>query len=175
MAVLGEAWHSLSLAQRNRVERFVRSMPVGEMESSMRAAWSIPDLHAAALDRFSRMTSDGWGALAKVSSPPAEWVQLALDQMSKATTWAEANPPNDFLTECAPLISDEQVKALLAAATNSDLLRSSWGVKDTLGALTRCAQVGPERVKALVNEAGLTDAYSAEGWWPKPPSATDGA
>lgn len=28
-------------------------------------------------------------------------------------------------------------------------------------------RMGPERVKTLVEEAGLADAYSGEHWWPK--------
>lgn len=173
-AVLGlaagipELWHALSHAQRNRLDRYVRSMPVGEMEQTMGAAWLIPDLRVATLDRFSRMTADGWGAVAKVPDPPADWAQLALDQMSKATTWGDANPPKEFLVPCANLITEEQAKALLAAASKNDELKTSWGVKDTLGALTRSPRVGPERVKAMVEEAGLADAYTSENWWPKP-------
>jgi hypothetical protein len=174
-AVIREAWHALSQAQRNRVGRFVRSMPVGEIEPSMQAAWSIPEVRDAALERFSRMNSDGWGALARVSDPPTEWVQLALDQMSNASTWGEANPPKEFLVGCAHLISEEQAKALLAAARTNDQLQNSWGVKDTLGALTRSAHIGPERLKALVDEAGLAGTYTSEVWWPKPPPPATGA
>jgi len=164
-----EAWHALSRAQQNRVERYVRSMPVGEMDPAMRAAWALPELRTSALERFSRMPSDAWETLAKMREPPKDWVQLALDKLSKATTWGEANAPKEFLAACASLISEEQVKALLAAAKANDQLRSSWGVKDTLGALTRSAHVGPDRVKELVDEAGLTDAYALEVWWPKAP------
>lgn len=163
-----DAWHALSQAQRNRVIRYVEAMPVADFEVSLRAAWSIDDLRPAARERIAR--GDSWAALAKVAEPPTEWLQLALDQISKGSSWSEANPPKEFLVPHVHLITEEQTRSLLAAASQNDQLKSSWGVKDTLGALSRSPHMGSERVKALVEEAGLAEAYSGEFWWPKDPA-----
>jgi hypothetical protein len=164
-ANVSDAWHALSKAQRNRVARYVRAMPAADFEDALRAAWSIAEVRPEARARI--LGSDSWAALAKVDDPPAEWVQFAIDTMSKASTWGEANPPRVFLGAFAHLISEEQVKTLLGAASQNVELQSSWGVKDTLGALSRSPTMGPGRVKTLVEEAGLADTYSDENWWPQ--------
>ena len=164
-ATVSDAWHALSMAAQNRVKRYVRAMPAADVESTLKAAWSIPDVQNEARVRI--VSSDSWAALAKVDDPPAEWVLIAVDKISKASTWGEANPPRVFLGAVANLITEDQTKTLLHAASQNAELRSSWGVKDTLGALSRSPSMGPERVKTLVEEAGLADAYSAEHWWPK--------
>lgn len=164
-ATVSDAWHALSTAQRNRIKRYVRAMPAADFEPALRAAWSIPEVETEARARI--LASDSWAALAKVDDPPAEWVEIAVDKMSKASTWGEANPPRVFLGAVAHLITEEQTKALLNAASQNAELQSSWGVKDTLAALSRSPSMGPERVKTLVEEAGLADAYSGEHWWPK--------
>ena len=169
-ASVGDVWHALSQAQRNRVGRYVRAMPPADFEEALRAAWSIAEVQPDAWARI--VDGDSWAALAKVDDPPAEWVQIAIDKMSKASTWGEANPPRTFLGACAHLISEEQAKTLLRAASENAELQSSWGVKDTLAALSRSPAMGPERVKTLVEEAGLADTYSGEQWWPK--AALDG-
>ncbi len=144
-------------------------MPATDFDRALRAAWSVTEVQPDARARI--LGSDSWAALAKVDDPPAEWVQLAIDKMANAKSWGEANPPRAFLGAAAHLISEEQAQTLLHAASQDAELQSSWGVKDTLKALTRAAAMGPERVKALVEEAGLADAYSGEHWWPK---ASDG-
>jgi hypothetical protein len=164
-ANIADAWHALSKAQRNRGGRYVRAMPVADFEGALSAAWSIAEVQPEARARI--VDSDSWGPLAKVVDPPVEWVQLALDKMSNALTWGEANPPRVFLEQFAHLISEEQARALLRTAIQNKELQSSWGVKDTLGALSRSPHMGPERVKTLVEEAGLADTYSGEHWWPK--------
>jgi hypothetical protein len=162
-----EVWYALSQAQRNRVERYVRSMPVGELQPSMRAAWAIAETRDAASERLTRLSADGWEALGRMTDPPPEWVGLALEQMARASTWGEANRMKEFLVGCVHLISEEPLKTVLAAARSNEELRTSWGVKDTLGALTRSEHFGPARVKALVEEAGLAEAYTSEAWWQK--------
>lgn len=163
-AEVGDAWHALSQAQRNRVGRYVRAMPTTDFSRALRATWSLPEVKADAQLRI--LESDSWAALSKVDDPPAEWVQLAMDKMAKATTWGEANPPRMFLSKAAHLITEEQARTLLSAVSKSSQLQSSWGVKDTLSALAHAATMGPEKVKVLVEEAGLTDMYSGEHWWP---------
>ena len=164
-ATISDAWLFLSPAQQNRIKRYVREMPTVDFESALKAAWSIPSVQSEARELI--FSNNNWSALAKVDEPPAEWIQIAIDNMSKASNWEEANPPRVFLRAVAHLITEEQTKALLRAASQNTDLQSSWGVKDTLAALFRSSNMGPERVKALIEDAGLTDVFSGEYWWPK--------
>jgi hypothetical protein len=160
-----EAWHALSQAQRNRVLRYVREMPSADFAAYLGAAWTIAEVQPAAHERISR--GDSWDALARIPDPPVAWIDLALDHMLRAATWVEANPPKEFLVPHADRLTEAQARALLEAAKHNEQLRSSWGAKDTLGALSRCAHMGPSRVRSWIEDAGLADAYSSEVWWPK--------
>ena len=164
-ANIRDAWHALSQAQRNRLGRYVRLMPTTDFRFALRAAWFIEEVQTDARARI--LGGDTWEALAKVDNPPVEWTQLAIERMSKASNWGDANPPRVFLVAAAYQISEEQIKSLLLAASRNSELQSSWGVKDTLGAVSRSPTIGAERLRALVESAGLATAYACEHWWPK--------
>jgi len=163
---VADAWHSLSQAQRNRAERFVRAMPATQLPVVMKAAWSIPHLRTAAMERCSRLHVAGWAALSKTVDPPREWVQMALEEMASAKSWSDANCPKEFLVAAVELISEQQVESLLTAAKDNEILATSWGVKDMLSGLARSPSFGPARLKALVQAADLESAYSGQTWWP---------
>lgn len=129
------------------------------------AAWSIAGLEGAAQQGI--LAANNWAAVAKVPEPPLAWVELAVEQMIAATSWGEANAPKDFLSRHADRLSEEQIQSLLGAAKDNESLRSSWGLKDTLWALSQLDDAGPARVKAWVEEAELEETYSPEAWWPK--------
>lgn len=164
-AAAPDAWNALSQAQQNRAVRYVRAMPTADFARCLGAAWCIPDLQSAAQQRI--LSGSNWTAVAKVPEPPFAWIEMAVAQMIAATSWGEANAPKDFLSQHADRLLEQQIQGLLEAAKENESLRSSWGLKDTLWALSQRDDVGPIRLKAWVEQAGLDATYSPETWWPK--------
>ena len=164
---LPELWTTISDAQQGRLVRFVRGMPPQDMPASMHSAWTVPELREAAIARLNCMTASTWAALGKSAKVPTEWIDVAVEQLTRAADWDAANPIKAFLVPRAQQLQDIHVRRILESAAENADLQSSWAVKDILGALAASPDFGPARVVSLVKEVALAEVYKSEPWWPE--------
>ncbi len=164
-ASIPESWSLLPQPQVDRLNAYVRSMPPSVLDPTLRSAWLLPGLTKSASQRLNRLDSKEWRIVAGTPGAPAEWFDVAWQTLLSATSWSEANRTKAFVVRHANRITEAHVTALISAAQTNEELQTSYGAKDTFGAVAQPGNLGFPRLRELLSTAGIESAYSDQHWW----------
>jgi hypothetical protein len=161
-------WGALNPAQRARIEHHVQHLPTGELGSRLESAWRVPALQDATRMRLSRMRPEDWESLSETTSPPIEWVELALRATIGATSFAMANSAAALLAKRTVDLTAEQLGSFMSASKENLQLTHSRGLRDVINALVQAERLDASAARRHVTELDIVGMYEALPWWGEP-------
>jgi hypothetical protein len=158
-----EAWSALKDPQRERLQRYIVSMPRADIVDCLELAWEFAPLRAQALARARKATGEDWSSLSDcfVFGAPPEVLKIAVQRMCDAGTFNAANAPGALVLASVDDLSPEVIRQLFEAAAANSQLRHANRFLELVEALGKKDKAGTQ---SMLANAGIDDfAWSDAG------------
>jgi hypothetical protein len=157
IAGVRETLDAIPEAQLQRIEAFVRQMPVSDIDRALPASWSVEWLRPAAKERIDKLLPTEWGRLK--GRIEVDWLPYAIKCYQSSADFEGANAiAAAALVPHAPDISKEQAAEIIACASNAQV-RYSFGFVDVLRAFCSDFAIGRDFVQERLHACGFADQF----------------